>query len=163
MENKHINSQAQKLVMGLCAKGKWLALAESCTGGLVAAAITSVAGSSECFGYGIVSYSNQAKESLLQVRPATLEAYGAVSEETALEMVTGLQGLSQADLALSVTGIAGPGGGSAEKPVGLVYFGLWAGGRRACFSERFQGDREEIRRQTLIRALEILQQGLDML
>lgn len=103
-----------------------LALAESCTGGLVSSLITDVAGSSEYFLGGAVCYANRAKEAILGVRPETLQAHGAVSAETAAEMAQGARRLFGADLGLAVTGIAGPGGGSAEKPVGLVYIHLSA-------------------------------------
>lgn len=98
-----------------------LATAESCTGGLVSKRMTELAGSSEVFGFGFVTYANEAKEKLLGVRHETLEAFGAVSEQTAREMAQGALGVSGADVALSITGIAGPGGGTAEKPVGTVY------------------------------------------
>ncbi len=103
-----------------------LALAESCTGGLVSSLITDVAGSSEYFLGGAVCYANRAKEAILGVRPKTLQAHGAVSAETAAEMAQGARRLFGAELGLAVTGIAGPGGGSAEKPVGLVYIHLSA-------------------------------------
>src|SRR5690606_18826092 len=99
--------------------------AESCTGGMIAAAITEIAGSSAWFERGFVSYSNEAKQDLLRVSPATLRAHGAVSEQTAAEMACGALGHSHAGFAISVTGVAGPAGGSPEKPVGTVCFG-WA-------------------------------------
>ncbi len=105
-----------------------IALAESCTGGLIASVLTDIAGSSHYVAGGVVSYSNFAKMHVLGVRPETLEAHGAVSPETAQEMARGVRKLLQTDLAVSVTGIAGPGGGSPEKPVGLVYLHLAAEG-----------------------------------
>lgn len=130
-----------------------IALAESCTGGLIAGSLTAVAGSSEYFGYGIVSYSNEAKVKLLGVKDATLDRYGAVSWQTAIEMAEGVRQLAGADYGLSVTGIAGPGGGTATKPVGLVFLGFsWAGG--LLWTElRLRGTREEIRWTTVERAL----------
>ena len=127
----------------------------------LAAAFTDIPGASDVFGYGLVTYSNAAKQRLLQVRAETLAAYGAVSEQTAREMAAGLLALSGADLALATTGVAGPGGGSAEKPVGLVY--LAAGGAagvrvRRC---RFAGDRAAVRRQTVAAALELAAAYLD--
>ncbi|MDP2121488.1 MAG: CinA family protein [Hoeflea sp.] len=104
--------------------GAMVATAESCTGGLIAGAITDISGSSSVFDRGFVTYSNEAKEDMLGVRPATLEAFGAVSAQVATEMVLGARRRSRAGFAVSVTGVAGPGGGSAEKPVGLVFMGL---------------------------------------
>ncbi|MDP3524519.1 MAG: CinA family protein [Hoeflea sp.] len=104
--------------------GAMVATAESCTGGLIAGAITDISGSSSVFDRGFVTYSNEAKEDMLSVRPATLEAFGAVSAQVATEMVLGARRRSRAGFAVSVTGVAGPGGGSAEKPVGLVFMGL---------------------------------------
>ncbi len=104
--------------------GIMLATAESCTGGLIAAALTEIAGSSDVVDRGFVTYSNAAKCEMLGVQSETLEAFGAVSEKTAAEMALGARSLSRAGIAVSVTGVAGPGGGSAEKPVGRVCFGL---------------------------------------
>jgi nicotinamide-nucleotide amidase len=113
-----------RALLELCrSKGLRIATAESCTGGLVAALLTEIAGSSDVVERGFVTYSNAAKQELLGVRAQTLEAHGAVSEPTAREMAAGALAHSRADLAVSVTGVAGPGGGSAEKPVGLVHFG----------------------------------------
>lgn len=112
------------LVKQLKAKQLTVATAESCTGGLLSSAITSVPGASECFGFGVCTYANKAKMKLLGVKHETLEKYGAVSEQTACEMASGAKILSGADIALSLTGIAGPDGGTVEKPVGLVYLGV---------------------------------------
>ncbi|MEX1307238.1 MAG: competence/damage-inducible protein A [Eubacteriales bacterium] len=112
------------LVETLKTKKKTISLAESCTGGLIAKKITEIAGSSEVFGYGAVTYANEAKVKLLGVKEKTLEENGAVSPETATEMAEGIRSLSGADIGLAVTGIAGPGGGTEEKPVGLVYIGV---------------------------------------
>jgi len=132
-----------------------LASAESCTGGWVAQVLTSVAGSSAWFERGFVTYSNAAKHELLGVSKATLRKFGAVSEETAREMAAGALRRSRATLSLAVTGVAGPSGGSAAKPVGTVCF-AWAGKRGGLRSEtrRFRGGREAVRRQSVIRALE---------
>lgn len=123
-----------------------LAVAESCTGGLVAARVTSVAGSSEWFERGLVTYSNRAKQELLGVAPELLERCGAVSRECCEAMARGLLVMTPADWAVAVTGIAGPGGGSPEKPVGLVWF-AWASrhGPLTVESRQFGGTREEIR------------------
>jgi nicotinamide-nucleotide amidase len=132
-----------------------LVTAESCTGGWVAQALTSIAGSSEWFERGFVTYSDDAKRELLGVRAETLSQHGAVSEETAREMARGALERSRGTLALAVTGIAGPGGGSAAKPVGMVCF-AWAGKAGELRSETcsFHGDRESVRRQSVIHALE---------
>ena len=142
--------------------GAMLVTAESCTGGWVAEAVTSVAGSSDWFERGFVAYSNDAKRELLGVRPETLSQHGAVSEETAREMARGALERSRGTLAAAVTGIAGPGGGSAEKPVGMVCF-AWAGKAGWLRSEtrNFGGDRESVRRQSVIRALEGVLQVLE--
>ena len=139
----------------LKARGLRLATAESCTGGWVAGAVTAIAGSSAWFDRGFVTYSNDAKMEMLGVSAATLEAFGAVSEQTAGEMAAGALAHSHAQLALSITGVAGPGGGSAEKPVGMVCFG-WAGegGAPLVITRNFSGDRESVRRQSVICALQ---------
>ena len=136
-------------------RGLLLASAESCTGGWVAEAVTAIAGSSEWFERGFVTDSHAAKMEMLGVSAATLEAFGAVSEQTAGEMATGALVHSHAQLALSITGVAGPGGGSAEKPVGMVCFG-WAGegGAPLVITRNFSGDRESVRRQSVICALQ---------
>jgi nicotinamide-nucleotide amidase len=136
------------------AAGAMLVTAESCTGGWVAQALTSVAGSSEWFERGFVTYSDDAKREMLGVRTETLSHHGAVSEETAREMARGALERSKAGVALAITGVAGPTGGSPDKPVGTVCF-AWAS-KRGVRSEtrRFSGDRESVRRQSVIHALE---------
>ncbi len=145
----------------LLARGWQLATAESCTGGAIAAAITDIAGSSHWFDRGFVTYSNQAKQDMLGVRAATLETAGAVSEATVVEMASGALARSQAQLTLAVSGIAGPGGGSVEKPVGTVCL-AWAveGEPPLVRTEHFAGDRAAVRAQTVEHAL---QGVLDML
>lgn len=132
-----------------------LATAESCTGGWAAQIVTHTAGSSAWFERGFVTYANEAKREMLGVRPETLDAHGAVSPETALEMAAGALNNSKALISLSITGIAGPTGGSPDKPVGTVCFG-WCLRGQAPEAERrlFLGDREAIRRQSVIYALE---------
>ena len=115
---------AQEIVDSFPGLDAMVATAESCTGGLIAGAITDIAGSSSVFDRGFVTYSNEAKQDMLGVREATLEAYGAVSAQVATEMVLGARRRSRADFAMSVTGVAGPGGGTPTKPVGLVWMGL---------------------------------------
>lgn len=128
--------------------------AESCTGGWIAKAMTGVSGSSDWFDSGMVAYSYEAKQALLGVRPQTLETQGAVSRETVIEMVSGALVRSGASLAVAVTGIAGPGGGSADKPVGTVWIG-WKrrGGYTRAELFHFGGDRDAVRRQTVATAL----------
>lgn len=139
----------------LKAQGRWITCAESCTGGGIAKAITDVAGSSAYFDRGFVTYSNAAKHDLLGVSEATLAAHGAVSEEVVREMAIGALRAAQADLALSVSGIAGPDGGSAEKPVGTVWFGFASSdGRVLSRKMQFEGDRDSVRLQATIFALQ---------
>ena len=139
----------------LKARGLKLATADSCTGGWVAQAVTTISGSSDWFERGFVTYSNEAKQEMLGVRAETLERTGAVSEETALEMARGALRASHAQVAVSITGVAGPTGGTAAKPVGMVCFG-WAlaGGTADTVTKHFPGDREQVRRQSVIFALQ---------
>jgi nicotinamide-nucleotide amidase len=147
---------AQNLVDLLAAHSLVCATAESCTGGGVAAAITGVPGSSAVFAGGVVSYANEAKRDVLGVKAETLAEYGAVSAQTAAQMAQGVLSLMKCDLAVSLTGIAGPGGGSAEKPVGLVWFGIADGGGVRTEKAIFPGDREEVRRRAVVHALGML-------
>jgi nicotinamide-nucleotide amidase len=142
-------------------KGMTLATAESCTGGWVAQAVTTVSGSSEWFDRGFVTYSNEAKREMLGVRRETLDAHGAVSEEAAREMAEGALAASRAQAALAITGVAGPAGGTPQKPVGMVCF-AWAlpDGRVDAVTRRFDGDRAAVRRQSVIFALEGLLERL---
>jgi nicotinamide-nucleotide amidase len=150
-----LDALAARVGAALESRGAMLATAESCTGGWVAQCVTSVAGSSDWYERGFVTYSNASKEELLGVRGATLEAHGAVSEETAREMAAGALERSRAALAVAVTGVAGPGGGTAAKPVGTVCF-AWAarGGRPRSATRSFAGGRASVRRQSVIAALE---------
>jgi nicotinamide-nucleotide amidase len=136
-------------------QGRMMATAESCTGGLIAGACTDLSGSSNWFERGFVTYSNDAKRELLGVPPEVLEKHGAVSEETAREMARGALARSKGTIALSITGVAGPAGGSATKPVGTVCFG-WArrGAEPLTQTRVFRGDRESVRRQSVVHALE---------
>lgn len=146
-------------VLDLCrARGLTVATAESCTGGLVVGALTEIAGSSDAVDRGFVTYSNAAKIAVLGVSPETLRAHGAVSAETAREMVTGLLKVAGTSLGVSVTGIAGPGGGSATKPVGLVHFAAARqGGRLIERREVFTGQsRAGVRRLSVLAALAML-------
>jgi nicotinamide-nucleotide amidase len=151
---------AARLGAAALARGTMIATAESCTGGLVAAAITSVAGSSAWFERGYVTYSNLAKEQELGVPRATIEDHGAVSEETARAMAQGATRGAPAHWAVAVTGIAGPDGGSADKPVGTVWF-AWAGpAHLETLKRRFEGDRTAVREASVRVALEGLLQRL---
>ena len=145
---KSLINIAQELGSALKARGFVLALAESCTGGMVAQVVTSVAGSSAWFDRGFVTYSNAAKVEMLGVSPETLEKHGAVSEKIAIEMALGTLKHSHAQIVGSITGIAGPDGGTTDKPVGTVCF-AWAGLDIAvsAITKHFQGNREEVRQQ----------------
>jgi len=150
---------AEQLGERLLARHHRLVTAESCTGGWIAKTVTDIAGSSAWFDCGMAAYSYEAKQALLGVRPETLETHGAVSRETVIEMVSGALVNSGASIAVAVTGIAGPGGGSEDKPVGMVWIG-WK--RRGGYAEAeafcFDGDRDAVRRQTVAAAL----RGLDV-
>ncbi|MDI1297739.1 CinA family protein [Methylotenera sp.] len=146
-----LSNLAAELGAALKARGYTLALAESCTGGMVAQAITSIAGSSAWFDRGFVTYSNQAKVEMLGVSSHTLEKFGAVSEQTAIEMAVGALKNSHAQITGSITGIAGPDGGTSEKPVGTVCF-AWAEINKASSmtTKYFTGNRQEVRQQAAI-------------
>ena len=147
MEN--LNELASRVIEIFREKGLSLALAESCTGGMIAETITNVAGASDIFYGSAVTYVNSAKEHILGVAHETLEKHGAVSSECAEEMACGARRVYGADVAMSVTGIAGPGGGSEAKPVGTVWFGLATKDGAETFRRRFDGDRAAVRRQTV--------------
>ena len=149
---------SEAVVADLAAAGKVVATAESCTGGWVAKSLTDVSGSSAAFHYGIVSYSNGAKEAVLGVANETLESQGAVSQAVVEEMAKGALHLSGADIAVAVSGVAGPDGGTEDKPVGTVWFG-WAvrhgsGERIDTSCEHFSGDRDLVRELTVVHALQ---------
>ena len=157
MTAQRINGLVRDLGALLHERGETLSLAESCTGGWVGKAITELPGSSGWFSCGFVTYSNEAKSRLLGVREETIRSYGAISGETALEMAAGALRRGRTDWSLAVTGIAGPTGGSAGKPVGLVWF-AWAGATGLQDSESgiFGGDRRSVR----IQSVEHVLQGL---
>jgi nicotinamide-nucleotide amidase len=152
---------ARRLGEHLLARGRTAATAESCTGGWIAKTLTDIAGSSAWFDRGFVTYTNEAKQDLLGVRADTLAAQGAVSEATVREMAAGALARSRADVAVAVSGIAGPTGGNAEKPVGTVWL-AWADRAGTARAElcRFDGDREAVRRQAVARALRGLEELL---
>lgn len=169
MESKANNIMFRSPEVLLCntliEKGMKVSTAESCTGGLIAAKITAVPGASECFDCGVVTYSNEQKEKLLGVSRKTLGGYGAVSEQTALEMCKGSKNISGADIAVSVTGIAGPGGGTPEKPVGTVWIGVCSNTIHKAVKFLFKGDRNAVRQQTVMIALEMARRaalGMDV-
>lgn len=160
-DNGELIALAEELGRALKAAGRSLATAESCTGGWLAQVITGVPGSSGWFERGFVTYSNLSKCELLGVTGETLARYGAVSEQTARAMAEGVLARSRADLGVAVTGVAGPGGGTPEKPVGTVCF-AWAVRKCPTLSstQHFSGDRRAIRRQAVQRALQGLLQNL---
>ena len=164
-DHEAIKELAQALVSELSSASKAVTTAESCTGGWIAKAITDVSGSSACFAYGIVSYSNGAKESLLGVQNQTLIDHGAVSEAVVMEMAEGALNLSGADIGVSVSGIAGPDGGSEAKPVGTVWF-AWAvrkGSRvdTEAICQHFTGDRDLVRELAVIHALQGVRERIE--
>ena len=152
----HINALVQALAGALQARGWMLATAESCTGGMIAAACTDRAGSSEWFERGFVSYSNDAKQELLGVPMALIAEHGAVSEPVARAMAEGAVAHSHARCSVAVTGVAGPGGGSAAKPVGTVWFGWCLDGATHTECQQFDGDRAAVRQATVAHALQRL-------
>ena len=151
-----MNTVATNLVELLKARGLTCATAESCTGGGVGSAITAVPGSSAVFAGGVISYSNEVKRDILGVSSDILQNVGAVSSETAAQMAEGARKLLKTDLAVSLTGIAGPDGGSEEKPVGLVWFGLATKGGVRTEKCIFRGDRAKVREQAITHALGML-------
>lgn len=150
----------EKVVKMLKKQDLTMVTAESCTGGMLASKLVNVSGVSDIFKAGLVTYANEAKRELLGVRKKTLEKYGAVSRETAEEMVLGAVERYDADVAVSVTGIAGPDGGTEEKPVGLVYIGCYVCGELAVYECHFTGTREKIRETTVITALNLVRKML---
>jgi len=162
MISEDLNALVQEVGRALKQHGLMLATAESCTGGWAAQMITSVAGSSEWFERGFVSYTNLAKREMLGVKTTILSRYGAVSEQTARAMAEGALAYSHAQVAFAITGIAGPSGGTPEKPVGTVCF-AWAGKKRDTNSTKriFTGDREAVRRLSVVTALQGLLEFLN--
>lgn len=164
---EHAQRMAAELGVLLKRHGKVLVCAESCTGGLLAAAITSVAGSSYWFDSGLVSYSNESKMQLLGVHSETLSRFGAVSEETAMEMASGVLAKNgNANTAISITGIAGPSGATAGKPVGMVCFALARRHADSIVSQAqtqvFSGNRDQVRYKAVIHALSIISDALNV-
>ena len=161
MKQEELEALAAKLGALLLANGEKLATAESCTGGWVAQCLTAISGSSDWFERGFVTYSNEAKSQMIGVSEATLRDNGAVSEPVVVEMAIGALRAARADYAISVSGVAGPDGGSVEKPVGTVWFGVASvSGQGVTRRECFAGDREAVRRQATAYALNLLWQQL---
>lgn len=160
MIDEELREAARRVLNACRARGLKLAVAESCTGGLVAAALTEIPGSSDVLDRGFVTYSNAAKQAMLGVPASVLETRGAVSKETAEAMAAGALQRSGADLSAAVTGVAGPGGGTAQKPIGLVHFAAARRGGRLLDRERRYGDlgRAEIRRRSVLEALAMLEE-----
>lgn len=157
MTSPEIRALADKVVSAYALAKKRVVIAESCTGGLIAAALTDVPGSSKVLERGFVAYSNDAKVEVLGLQVETLQEYGAVSEQAAEEMAQGALDFSHADIALSSTGIAGPDGGTTDKPVGLVFFGLaMRSGFHIHYKCVFSGDRENVRKLAVTEALKLL-------
>jgi nicotinamide-nucleotide amidase len=158
---RRITARAEALAATLTARGARVATAESCTGGWLAKCLTDLPGSSAWFEYGIVAYGNNAKRDLLGVCTETLDAHGAVSQDVAEQMATGVRLAAASELAVAITGIAGPGGGSPDKPVGTVWM-AWAGPGSRLESRvfRFEGDRAAVRAQAVLAALEGLLERL---
>ncbi len=148
------------LVEKLIELGFTISTAESCTGGLVAATIVNVSGASSVFNEGFITYSNEAKQKHLNVKEDTLLKHGAVSEETVREMLIGCADNAKSDVAIATSGIAGPGGGTKEKPVGLVYIGCYVKGEIKVTKNIFSGDRTKVREQSVNKAIEL---AVDML
>jgi len=154
-EFEELHRLAEQVGAALKARGWMLASAESCTGGWVGEAVTAVPGSSHWYDRGFITYTNEAKQEMLGVAPATLAQYGAVSEQTVREMVSGVLKHSRAQVALAISGIAGPGGGSAQKPVGMVCL-AWGvkDGPVQAQTRHFSGDRQQVRAQAVAAALQ---------
>jgi nicotinamide-nucleotide amidase len=159
--NSNPEQLTQQLAEKLMLTRSMICTAESCTGGLIAKTFTDLAGSSDWFERGFVTYSNQAKVDMLGVDTQTLQQQGAVSEATAREMALGAIANSESQYAIAVTGIAGPGGGSAEKPVGTVWFGFATPENIICKKQVFEGDREQVRNSSLQFALQYILQLME--
>jgi nicotinamide-nucleotide amidase len=155
-------SREARLVRLLAERGKTVGVAESCTGGLIGHLLTNVPSSSRCYIGGVAAYHGRAKTALLGVREETLRTFGGVSEQVAVAMASGVRQRLDADIGIGVTGIAGPTGGSTEKPIGTVYLALVTGdGRTVAIREQFQGTRKSYKDQTADRALRLIEENLD--
>ena len=154
----------EERILELCLRRGWkMAVAESCTGGLIGGRLTSVPGSSAYFEGGVIAYSNELKRALLHVSPGMLDAHGAVSDPVVRAMAMGAAAAAMADCAIAVTGVAGPDGGTEEKPVGTVWIGVALPTGTTSRRYRFAGDREEVREQTVDAALELFLECLSVI
>lgn len=157
----HLLTLAQNVVDAARAKKLRITTAESCTGGLIGACLTEISGASNAFDRGFTTYSNESKTDLLNVPAEAIQKHGAVSDQVAAAMAEGALKASLADIAVSVTGIGGPGGGTPEKPVGLVHFGIYTHRGGHTLHHKFTGNRTEVRLKTVQTALELLQKEID--
>jgi len=148
-----LSIEAQELSEILVTNSLTISVAESCTGGSLSQALTNIPGASSYFDCGYITYSNQSKVEMLGVHAQTIKTYGAVSEEVALEMVIGVTTKSHSDVALSITGVAGPTGGTPEKPIGMVCFGFFCDGKTSTSTQLFSGDRANIVSQSVLYAM----------
>lgn len=161
MFSENIETLARQVIENLTARNKMIVTAESCTGGLIAAALTEISGSSAAVHGGFVTYANEAKQQMIGVPSNMLAQFGAVSEPVARAMAVGALKISGADIAISVTGVAGPGGGSPEKPVGLVHFGCATQGRTEHFRREFgELGRKQVRLDSVEQALHLVLETL---
>ena len=150
----------EEIILKLIEKNITISTAESCTGGSLGRIITSVSGASSIYGYGFITYANEAKENLLGVSFDTLKNFGAVSPETACEMAAGARRVSKSDIAVSTTGIAGPGGGTAEKPVGLVYIALSYKDTTVYRKLNLSGDRDSVRKAACREVFKLIEEKI---
>ncbi len=151
----------EEIILKLVENNITISTAESCTGGSLGKIITSVSGVSSIYGFGFITYANEAKERILGVKHETLESYGAVSHQTALEMAIGAKKVSGSDIAVSVTGIAGPGGGTAEKPVGLVYIAIADKNGAEYRKLNLYGTRDDVRAKTCDHVFQLIKEKLN--
>jgi len=154
--NGEENVLADEVGRLLKSKGLTIAVAESCTGGRLGDAITDTSGSSDYFLGGVISYSNESKEQLLGVDQSVLRSKGAVSEEVAIQMASGVRSALNSKIGVGITGIAGPSGGTAEKPVGLVYIAVCSKGATVCTKNVFDGSRTEVKKRSVTKALDMI-------
>lgn len=163
MFSAEIESLATGIIEQASSKNIKISTAESCTGGLIVSALTEISGSSKVVECGYVTYSNEAKMNMLNVKKETLERYGAVSEQTVTQMAKGAAKKSSCNIVVAVSGIAGPTGGSDDKPLGLVHFGFYINGETVSYKKVFKGNRSDVRIQTVQNALNVIYNELNKL